>query len=132
MIVQGRTGLIELSDDETQVIAVHKVRFHQAGGLVVKEDLDTGVKTIVPEKRLLTIDSATGVIEGEQSGFVTDLELGYLPEQPGKTVVFIEALADFMADVILPDGNQVKKIAYKWDGTKLKKKTKAEMEQIHG
>src|SRR4030065_706466 len=110
MIVQGRTGLIKLSDDETTVIAVHRVRFHQAGGLVVKEDLDTGIKTIVPEKRLLTIDSATGIIEGEQSGFVTDLELGYLPEQSGKTVVLIETPVDFMAETTLPDGKVVNQI----------------------
>lgn len=126
MFLQIAEGVVEIKEP------VIPVRFHNVNGKLFKENLVTGETLPIGLPVLLTIDDATGAIEGEQRGFVLDHEI-VPPVHPmaGKTYVktYADKLpTDFMADVIMPDGKQIKKIAYKWDGMSLQKKTKAEME----
>ena len=72
MFIETAEGVIELKDDGTYIR--HRTRYHNVGGKMFKEDLDTKGILPVSASVLLTVDSTTGEICCEQRGFVLDHE----------------------------------------------------------
>lgn len=127
MFLETAEGVVELKEDGTYV--KHRVRFHSVGGKVFREDLVAKDIQPVPPSVLLTIDEATGEIEGEQRGFVLDHEFN-TPVHPTAGKRYVEVIdrdlpADFKSEVAVDgqEGKFVSVINYKVVAGNLVKKT---------
>lgn len=109
MFTETAEGIIELKDDGTYT--KHSCRFHNVNGKIFKEDLQTKDMQPVPPSILLTVDAATGAIEGEQRGFVLDHEIKtpIHPTMGKRYVKVLEATlpVDFKQDITDPDGKVI-------------------------
>lgn len=139
--IDSQAGKLKV-DEAGDVVDRHPFKYYSVANKIIKVTLNPdgteGDAEFFEPRNILMVHPTTGEIMGHHCGFVEAVELDGIqsikaqgPDGVESISVEVQAAdipADFMADVTLPDGKVGKKIAYKWDGIKLKKKTKAEME----
>lgn len=136
--IDSQAGKLKV-DDAGNVIDKHPYKYYSVANKVVKvtlnQDGTEGDAEFFKPRNILLVHPQTGKILGHHSGFVEAIELEGIQAIKATGPDGVESIsvevpdipADFMTDVTLADGKPGKKIAYKWDGATLKKKTKAEM-----
>ena len=140
--IDSQAGKLKIDTVSGVTIERHPFKYYSVASKTIKVTLNPdgtegNVEFFVP-RNILMVHPTTGEIMGHHCGFCEAVELEGIQSIKAKGPDGVESVsvevqasdipADFMADVTLSNEQVVKKIAYKWDGAKLKKKTKAEMD----
>jgi len=138
--IDSQAGKLKI-DEAGSIIDKHPYKYYSVANKTIKVTLNPdgteGDAEFFVPRNILMVHPITGEVMGLNQGFVEAVELEGIQSIKAKGPDGMESMsvevrasdipADFIVDVTLPDGKQIKKIAYKWDGAKLKKKTKSEM-----